>query len=149
MKQRMLIIENDLSVREAIGKVLQGAGYELLTAPDAEEAAVQFVPEQTDLALLDLNLSVRNGWEVFERLTTRFPLVPVILITGMPDKYQTPIAAGVSILMEEPIEAPALIKAIEELIAEPAESRLRRLCGYQPDTKRIQSPNVVPAVHLR
>ena len=47
----------------------------------------QFLPEQTDLLLLDLNLPCQSGWDVFERLTTRYPLVPVIIITGMPNQY--------------------------------------------------------------
>ena len=46
-----------------------------------------FLPEQTDLLLLDLNLPSQSGWDVFERLTTRYPLVPVIIITGMPNQY--------------------------------------------------------------
>lgn len=148
MKQRVLIIDDDAGVREAIATVLQGAGYEVLTAADPEAAEVQFVRDQIDLVLLDLNLPVRNGWEVFERLTTRFPLVPVIIITGMPDQYRTATAAGVGVLMEKPIEAPALLKAVEELVAEPVEVRLRRLCGYRLDTKHVPSPEVVPKDHF-
>ena len=141
MKQRVLIIDDDASVRESIGKVLKEAGYEVTTAADGEEAATQLVPGQIDLVLLDLNLPFRSGWDVFERLTTRHPTMPLIIITGMPNQYPTALAAGVGALMEKPIDAPALLRTMDELLAEPAEARLRRMCGYQQDTRHFRPPN--------
>ena len=141
MKKNVLVVDDDASVRQSIKKVLQGAGYEVAAACDGEEAIVQFVPEQIDLVLLDLNLPLRSGWDVFERLTTRYSFVPVIIITGMPDQYRTALAAGASALMEKPIDVPALLKTMDELLAEPKEARLRRMCGYQQDTKHVRAPN--------
>ena len=43
--------------------------------------------------------------------------------------------------MEKPIEATALLKTIGEVLAEPNEARLRRMCGYQQDTRHLRSPN--------
>ena len=109
MKQRALIIDDDASVRESIGKVLKGAGYEVTTAADGEEAVTQFVPGQVDLVLLDLNLPARGGWDVFERLTTQHPTMPLIIITGMPDQYQrncchpSQIKAASGYSAEEPV----------------------------------------------
>jgi CheY-like chemotaxis protein len=140
-KKVVLVVDDDASVRQSIRKVLEGAGYEVAAACDGEEAVVQFAPEQIDLVLLDLNLPLRSGWDVFERLTTRYPLVPVIIITGMPNQYRTALAAGVGALMEKPIGVPALLKTIGELLAEPKEARLRRMCGYQQDTKYLRPLN--------
>ena len=141
MKQRVLIVDDDASVRESIRKVLKGAGYEVTTAADSEEATVKFVPEHIDLVLLDLNLRSRSGWDVFERLTTQHPVLPIIVITGMPNQYQTALAAGAGALIEKPIEVPALLKTMDELLAEPKEARLRRMCGYQPDTRHLRRPH--------
>ena len=141
MKKNVLVVDDDASVRRSVRKVLEGAGYEVAAASDGEEAVVQFVPEQIDLVLLDLNLPLRSGWDVFERLTTRYPFVPIIIITGMPNQYRTALAAGASALMEKPIDVPALLKTMDELLAEPKEARLRRMCGYQQDTKHLRPPN--------
>lgn len=138
MKQRVFIVDDDASVRESLKKVLTGAGYEVTTAADGQEAVAQFVPGQIDLVLLDLNLPFRSGWDVFERLTTQHPTIPLIIITGLPDQYPTALAAGAGALMEKPIDAPALLKTMNELLAEPPEARLRRMCGYQQDTKRLR-----------
>jgi hypothetical protein len=43
--------------------------------------------------------------------------------------------------MEKPIDVPALLKTMDELLAEPKEARLRRMCGYQQDTKHVRAPN--------
>jgi CheY-like chemotaxis protein len=141
MKKSVLVVDDDAAVRQSVRKVLEGAGYEVAAASDGEEAVVQFVPEQIDLVLLDLSLPLRNGWDVFERLTARYPFVPVIIITGMPGQYRTALAAGAGALMEKPIDVPALLKTMDELLAEPKEARLRRMCGYQQDTKYLRPPN--------
>jgi CheY-like chemotaxis protein len=141
MKKNVLVVDDDAAVRQSVRKVLEGAGYDVAAASDGEEAVVQFVPEQIDLVLLDLNLPLRSGWDVFERLTTRYPFVPIIIITGMPNQYRTALAAGASALMEKPIDVSALLKTMDELLAEPKEARLRRMCGYQQDTKHFRPPN--------
>jgi CheY-like chemotaxis protein len=141
MKKRVFIVDDDASVRQSIKKVLEGAGYAVMAASDGEEAIAQFVPDQIDLVLLDLNLPTRSGWDVFERMTTRYPFVPIIIITGMPNQYRTALAAGASALVEKPIEVPILLKALEELLAEPKETHLRRICGYQDDTRYVAPLN--------
>ena len=118
-------------------RVLETAGYAVSLAVDSEEALIRFLPDQTDLLLLDLNLPTRSGWDVFERVTTRCPFVPVIIITGMPNQLPMALAAGANALMEKPVEPRALLKTIGEVLTEDNETRLRRLCGYQADTRHV------------
>jgi CheY-like chemotaxis protein len=135
MKKRVLVVDDDDSVRASLKKVLQQAGYDVVLAGGGLEAALRFNRDPIDLLLLDLNLPNLTGWEVFEHVTTRYPLVPVIIITGMPNQYRTALAAGVGALFEKPVEVPALLKRMEELLAEPNEARLRRLHGHLNDTR--------------
>lgn len=129
MKKRILIVDDDASIRDSLKKILDDSGYEAETASNADEAAGRFDSGQTDLLLLDLHLAGQSGWDMFERLTTRHPFVPVIIITGMSGQYETALAAGAGALFEKPVEVPALLRTIEELLAEPKENRIRRLCG--------------------
>jgi DNA-binding NtrC family response regulator len=147
MQKHVLIIDDDAAVRSSIQRVLEGAGYATVLAADGEQAITQFVPDQVELVLLDLNLPFRHGWDVFERLTTRYPVVPIIVITGLSDQYRTALAAGVSAFMEKPVDAVVLLQTMEELLAEPKEARLRRLCGYQEDTRHLRAsrPAAMPA----
>jgi DNA-binding response OmpR family regulator len=144
MKKRVLIVDDDTAVSGSMKRVLEGAGYAVSLTMDSEDASVQFLPEQTDLLLLDLNLPTRSGWDVFESLTRRCPFVPVIIVTGMPNQLPTALAAGASALMEKPVEPVALLKTIGEVLSEGNETRLRRLCGYQADTRHV-SPSRMTA----
>jgi two-component system, OmpR family, response regulator len=139
MSQRILIVDDDAAVRAAARKLLEGAGYEVSTAADGREAETRIQALSVDLVLLDLNLPLASGWDVFERLTTRCPWLPVIIITGVTNQYRTALAAGASVLMEKPIDAAELLDSVQEVLREPKEARLRRLCGYQSDTKYLHS----------
>ena len=141
MNKCVRVVDDDAAVRQAMKRVLEGAGYQVRLAQDGDEAAAQFLPEQTDLLLLDLNLPCQSGWDVFERLTSRCPVVPVIIITGRPDQLPTAVAAGVSALMEKPIEPTRLLQTIGEVLAEPGETRLRRMCGYRAGLRLVPPRN--------
>lgn len=143
MKKRVLVVDDDDSVRQSLEKVLEDAGYSVVLAASGAEAVRRFEPGQIDLLLLDLNLPKQSGWDVFAELTTRHPLVPVIIITGMPNQYFTALAAGVGALFEKPVEVPALLQTMAELLAEPDEVRLQRLHGDRDDT-RFEPPVRLP-----
>jgi DNA-binding response OmpR family regulator len=141
MKKKILIVDDDVSVRDSLRKVLAEAGYEVVTAPDGERAAGLFNETLPDLLLLDIGLPLKNGWDTFERITTEHPLVPVIIITGQACQFDTALAAGVGALMEKPLDAPQLLKVMEELLAEPDAARLSRLCGLSQDTRHRPPAN--------
>jgi CheY-like chemotaxis protein len=138
MKQRVLVVDDDAAVRQAIKPVLEGAGYEVLLSVDGQDAVTRFAAEKFDLMILDLSMPVLGGWDVFERLTTLYPLVPAIIITGLPDQYETAVAAGVGTLMEKPVDVPALLTTMDELLSEPTEKRLLRLSGRLNDTRHLR-----------
>jgi DNA-binding NtrC family response regulator len=135
MNKKVLVVDDDDSVRESLRKVLREADYDVVLAAGGLEGALRFDSEPIDLLLLDLNLPNQSGWDLFEQLTSRHPFVPVVIITGMPDQYRTALAAGVGALFEKPVEVPALLKTMAELLAETNEQRLRRLCGHLDDTR--------------
>ncbi|HTQ49305.1 MAG TPA: response regulator [Candidatus Acidoferrales bacterium] len=140
MKKTVLIADDDLSVRKSLSKVLKDAGYQVVEAGDGAEAIEQFKTGQIDLLLLDIGLPIRNGWDTFESITSRSPAFPIIIITGKDNQYDTAVAAGVGALMEKPPDVTQLLKTIQELLVEPAESRLRRLCGYNQNVPFFPPP---------
>lgn len=144
MKKRLLVVDDDAAVRESIRQLLEATGYEAISAPDGSAAAAQWEQKQIDLAILDLDLPRQSGWDVFENLTRQHPCIPVIIITGLTHQYRTAQAAGVGALLEKPIEATTLLSTVEELLNEPEEKRLRRMCGFQSDTRYIKKPVALP-----
>src|SRR4030095_14871061 len=129
MKPKLLLVDDDASVREMVGRVLTGAGYSTLSAANGQEALDLVATNEVDLVLLDLNLPVKNGWDTFERLTTENPFVPIIIITARPNQLFPALAAGVGALMEKPLDFPRLLETIRGLLDEAMEERLARLAG--------------------
>ncbi len=110
MKKTLLIADDDLSVRKALGKVLKDAGYDVMEASNGAQTVEQFTTGQVDLLLLDIGLPIRNGWEIFESIISQAPAFPIIVIAGKENQVDTALAAGVGALMEKPLDVAQLLK---------------------------------------
>jgi CheY-like chemotaxis protein len=128
-KNRILVVDDDSSVREMLTRVLVGEGYLVWVAADGTTALEIAAAAKVDLVLLDLNLPGTGGWDTFERLTVENPLLAVIIITARSNQLFTATSAGVGALLEKPLNFPKLLQTIRRLLAEPVESRLARMAG--------------------
>ena len=133
MKAKILLVDDDASVREMLTRVLAGEGYLVCAAADGMSALKIAAVIKVDLVLLDLNMPGKSGWDTFEKLTAENPLVPVIIITARANQLFTALGAGVGALLEKPLHFPKLLETIRQLLAEPAESRLARMAGGSAD----------------
>lgn len=139
MKAKLLVADDDEEVLAALSDALRSEGYEVAVARNGREAIEHFHEGHIDIALLDLKMPIKGGWETFERLTTIHPLLPIIVITACPDQYPLAVAAGVGALMEKPLDLPLLLQAIQDLLSEPIEKRLSRLTGKRPITRYLHT----------
>ena len=129
MKPKLLIVDDDHSVCESLRKLLESRNYEVFPARDAREALDYFNSQPIDLVVLDINLGAENGWKVFEAMTVKNPFVPTIVITAEWGQRERAVSLGVEGLIEKPIDVPALLNMIRELLAETTEAKLKRICG--------------------
>ena len=141
MMNKILIVDDDASVRDSMKKVLLDEGYDVLLAADAQAAVEHCNPHGIDALLLDINLPGRGGWDLFERFTSQNPTLPIIIVTGVAGLHSVAAAAGVGALMEKPLNVPTLLRTIRLLLNEPQETRLRRVAGYG-GTPRYSPPDV-------
>jgi DNA-binding NtrC family response regulator len=144
MNKRILIADDDSAVRESLRKVLEGAGYQVLSAVDGDDAERKFTSEPIDLLLLDLNLPKQNGWNVFGFVSSQNPVLPIVIITGQSNRSDSDLAPGVSAFLEKPIDVPVLLNVIEDLLAEPFERRLRRVTSH---FQRKEPTQILGATH--
>jgi DNA-binding response OmpR family regulator len=138
-KNRILVVDDDSSVREMLTRVLVGEDYWVSAVPDETDALEIVAAAKIDLVLLDLKLPGTDGWDTFERLTTENPLLAVIIITARPNQLFTALGAGVGALLEKPLDFPKLLETIHRLLAEPAESRIARMTGGPVDFRYVHS----------
>lgn len=129
MKPKILILDDDNSVRASLVKVLEMENYEVLQAKTAAQAIGLFRSSTVDLVVLDVGVEDKNGWSVFEKMKELNPFVPTIVITAEFDQRENAIAAGAEALMEKPMDVPAFLGIVRNLLEETSANRLERVCG--------------------
>ena len=128
-RKRILIVDDDDSVRDMLARVLEEEGYETVRAAAGAQALDFAAHLRIDLVLLDLKLPGKSGWDTFEILTTDNPFLPVIIVTARSNQIFTALSAGVAALLEKPLNFPKLIETVETLLKESNEARLARMAG--------------------
>jgi DNA-binding response OmpR family regulator len=137
--QCLLVVDDDPSVRDMISRVLATEGYSVRAVANGAEALGAAAANRIDLVLLDLNMPGKGGWDTFAELTARDPLLAVIIITAQPNQLFTSAGAGVSALLEKPLDFPTLLKTVRAVLAESAELRLARMTGHHTDFHYLPS----------
>lgn len=127
MKKKILLADDDSSVRNMLRRVLESENYAVVTAGSGRETGAKFIEELPDLVLLDVTMPDRNGWEVFELINSTHPLVPVIIITAKPHQYDRAADLGIDAIMEKPLDLPCLLQTIANFLEESEDERVRRL----------------------
>ena len=117
--KRLLVVDDDPSVREMLVRVLQGDGYLAWPAADGKQALAFTASVPTDLVLLDLGLPGKDGWEMFEALRRHNPRLAVIIITARTNQRAIAEAMGADALFEKPLDCPQLRRTVARILAEP------------------------------
>lgn len=141
MTKKILVVDDESSIREALSKVLHAEDYEVVSAENGQEAIEKFGAEKIDLLLLDLGLPVKDGWGTLEWLARVNPLLPIIIITGRHAQRELAEKAGADALMEKPLNVPRLLQTIRELINEPMERRAQRASNRASGFRYISCDN--------
>ena len=128
-KKRILLVDDDRAIRKILLRLLSEEGYSVLPAANGNEALDFASVAKFDLVLLDLNMPRKNGWETFEQLILKDPILPIIVITARPNQLFPALASGVGALLEKPLDFVRLLQTIRSLIDEPMELRRARLAG--------------------
>jgi signal transduction histidine kinase/CheY-like chemotaxis protein len=118
--ERILLVEDENSVREYTEKALTKSGYQVVTATNAEEAMAAFEREKTafDLVFSDVVLPDRSGIELVENLKTRNGNLAILLNSGYTDhKSQWPIIVQKGFrYLQKPYSLNDLLKAMREVL---------------------------------
>jgi len=128
---KLLIVDDELSVRDSLGKWFREEGYEIGTAESASEALTRMAENKWDLALLDIKMRGTDGIELQRRLHELDPDLIVIIMTGYAsvETAVTALKNGAYDYVSKPLDpdeiAHLVKKALAHRRAEKENARLR------------------------
>ena len=113
MDARILLVEDDPSIREVVTMGLRQAGFEVEAAPDGEAGLARWREWRPDLVLLDVMLPRLDGLEVC-RAIRREATTPVVMLTARGDTIDVVVGleSGADDYVRKPFEMPELIARV-------------------------------------
>jgi CheY-like chemotaxis protein len=122
----ILLVEDDPMLRTLIRRMLEGAGYDLLVAPNGDTALTlaRERPGAIDLLLTDVVMPRMNGFELSGHIVSAHPEVSVLFLSGYADESNS-VRAGLKTtrhaFLLKPFTQDVLLGKIQEVLASPAD----------------------------
>jgi len=126
MAQKILIVDDDPDLVEAVSIILESKGYEVVTAYDGVEGLKKARTEKPDLIVLDVMMPNKDGYEVCKELKAddTYRSIPILLLTAVvsnipTSKYtqQMGMETEADDYVDKPVEPDELVRRVEVLIA--------------------------------
>lgn len=117
-RARILIVEDDADLRDALVTTLEVARYGVLDAGSGEDALARLSKESVDLVVSDVNMPGISGHQLMAQLHSQYPGLPVMLMTayGQIDQAVAAIQGGAVDYLVKPFEPRVLLEAIEKTV---------------------------------
>ncbi len=116
----ILIVENEVSNRVLIEKVLSTRGYRCLSASNGREALDMLDREVVDLILTDLSMPVLDGYRTTELIRERPAMahVPIVAVTAyaLNDENEAALHIGCNEYLTKPFKPRQLLEVVERLL---------------------------------
>jgi two-component system response regulator (stage 0 sporulation protein F) len=116
----ILVIDDQESIRTLLRTVLEGAGHEVMEAPNGRLGLALYRERPADVVITDIDMPEMNGIDLILELTRAFLNVKVIAMSGALDRETTLDAAkllGVRFTFHKPFNMNALLKAVQYELA--------------------------------
>jgi len=146
-QNKILLVDDDPAIRQLLGRLLTEEGYIVLLAANGIEALEIAGTAKFDLVLLDLNMPFMDGWDTFEKISSKNPLLPFVVITARPNQLFPALASGTGALMEKPLDLPKLFNTISTLLKESPTVRLARMMGRPAEFFYVPPKSDEPEKH--
>jgi DNA-binding NtrC family response regulator len=116
---KLLIVDDELSVRDSLGKWFREEGYEIGTAENASDALTRIAENKWDLALLDIKMRGTDGIELQRRLHELDPTLIVIMMTGYAsvETAVTALKNGAYDYVSKPLDPDELAHLVKKALA--------------------------------
>ena len=127
MSEKILIVDDDPDMREALTIILESQGYEIVSAQDGIEALASLKAERPDLMILDLLMPKMDGFAVLKELHdgrwAESREVPILILSSVREEasrrryeLETALELGIDDYIEKPVSPDTLLERVENLL---------------------------------
>jgi DNA-binding response OmpR family regulator len=127
MPSKILVVDDDPDILEAISMILESQGYEVVTARDGVEGLANLKAEKPDLLVLDLLMPKMDGFAVCKELQdprwAKYKDIPILILTSVREEasrrryeLETGLELDVDDYVEKPVAPDTLLERVGRLI---------------------------------
>lgn len=127
MAKKILAVDDDPDIRDALTMILESQGYEVVTAQDGIEALANLKAENPDLMILDLLMPKMDGWAVCKELQdprwAKYRGIPILILTSVREEasrrryeLETGLELDVDDYVEKPFNPDILLERVGRLV---------------------------------
>ena len=118
MKNKILLLEDDLNLSETVNDYLEEKGFEVICVYDGDDAIASVYENRFDLLLLDVNVPSKNGFEVLKEIRKENNNTPAIFITSLNsmDSLEQGYSSGCDDYLRKPFELKELLIRIQTIL---------------------------------
>jgi signal transduction histidine kinase/ActR/RegA family two-component response regulator len=115
-RARILVIDDEDSVRDILSRMLKTKGHKVVVAPNGEEGIERFRAETFDLVLTDLGMPKLSGWDVGKTIKGINPKTPIAMITGWGVELDREklSESGIDLIISKPFNFDQVIDLVSE-----------------------------------
>ncbi len=138
MPHRVLVVDDEESIRSLIKDYLEGQGYRVLVAPDCDKALKIFEANRPHLAIVDFLLPPKNGFAVVESMRTaqKNARLPIIMMSGVFKNPKTAVEAREKYQVVEFLSKPLDLEQLTEIVSD-------ALQDLEPDDFEPEAPQMI------
>ena len=116
MKNKILLVDDEVIIRQALGINLQKSGYEVTTAGNGEEALARLDNQPYDMIITDYMMGGINGVELSSAAKKLYPEIKVIVFSGNIEKGLNKLVSDADCILSKPIGLDDMLDTIKKLL---------------------------------
>ena len=127
MVEKILLVDDDPDILDALSMILEAKGYQVVTALDGVEGLANLKAEKPDLLILDLLMPKMDGFAVCKELQdprwSKFKNIPILILTSVREEasrrryeLETGLELNVDDYVEKPVSPDVLVERVGKLL---------------------------------
>jgi two-component system response regulator FlrC len=118
MNPRILIVEDDPTLRMALLDTLETAGFQCFEASNGKQALLQLMHQDIEVIVSDVQMDVMDGNELLKATREKYPSIPFVMMTAHASVERAVAAMrdGATDYLQKPFEAKSLVATVERMV---------------------------------